>query len=460
MTNFFRWVSHIGISPDDQGDMILKKRTVVYQALMMSGGGLIWGTLAYSFGLTWQSIIPYGYVLLSGVNLIYFSQMRHFRFVKNFQTSISLLLPFMFQCTLGGFVASGAVMLWALLSLVIAVMYQRSSATYFWLALYILFTLISGVLDSDFIRWFGLPQSHQYSILFFVLNITIISAIILWLFNFIYRQKDAAIHQLKETQIQLIQSEKLASLGELTAGIAHEIQNPLNFVHNFSEVNTELIEELNQELDNGNVDEARDLVKNISVNEDKIVHHSRRADAIVKSMLQHSRGSSGKRTLTDINAFIDEYLRLAYHGMRAKDKLFNATMETDFDDSVGKLNIVAQDIGRVILNLINNAFYAVNEKQKAESGKPDSSYEPIVTVSTKAHGNKILISVKDNGPGVPDSIKEKIFQPFFTTKPTGQGTGLGLSMSYDIVKAHGGELKVETKEGEGSEFIVHLPIEK
>jgi signal transduction histidine kinase len=265
-----------------------------------------------------------------------------------------------------------------------------------------------------------------------------------------------ALTDLRQTQSQLIQSEKMASLGELTAGIAHEIQNPLNFVNNFSEVSNELIDEMKSELATGNWQPATEIADEVKQNLEKILHHGKRADGIVKGMLQHSRTGSGNKELTDINALCDEYLRLSYHGLRAKDKSFNAKFESDFDPNFPKINVVPQDIGRVILNLINNAFYVVSQKQKAEIGKPDSTYEPIVTVSTKRNGDKVLISVKDNGNGIPESIKEKIFQPFFTTKPTGQGTGLGLSLSYDIVKAHGGELSVETKEREGSEFIIQL----
>jgi len=250
----------------------------------------------------------------------------------------------------------------------------------------------------------------------------------------------------------------MASLGELTAGIAHEIQNPLNFVNNFSEVNEELLAEMKGELDKDNIDDAKAIADDAIGNQQKILHHGKRADAIVKGMLQHSRSSSGQKEPTDINALADEYLRLAYHGLRAKDKTFNAKFETDFDASLPKINVVSQDIGRVILNLINNAFYAVSEKQKAESAKADSDYEPTVTVTTKNLAEKIEISVQDNGNGIPDSIKEKIFQPFFTTKPTGQGTGLGLSLSYDIVKAHEGEFNVETKEGLGSVFVITLPF--
>ncbi|HNA92934.1 MAG TPA: ATP-binding protein, partial [Chitinophagaceae bacterium] len=258
----------------------------------------------------------------------------------------------------------------------------------------------------------------------------------------------------------LIQSEKMASLGELTAGIAHEIQNPLNFVNNFSEVSKELLDEMKDAMDKGETEEAKEIMQDVINNLEKINHHGKRADGIVKGMLQHSRSSSGQKELTDINALCDEYLRLSYHGLRAKDKTFNAKFETDFDRSLPKINVVPQEIGRVILNLINNAFYAVNEKQKAESQMQKAEhYEPTVTVSTKKDNDKVIISIKDNGTGIPSTIKDKIFQPFFTTKPTGSGTGLGLSLSYDIVtKGHGGELKVETTDGGGSEFVILLSL--
>ncbi|MBC7626772.1 MAG: two-component sensor histidine kinase [Ferruginibacter sp.] len=263
------------------------------------------------------------------------------------------------------------------------------------------------------------------------------------------------VDSLQQTQKQLIESEKMASLGELTAGIAHEIQNPLNFVNNFSEVNTELIEEMQQEIDKGNFAGAKEISNDIKENEKKINHHGKRAGDIVKGMLQHSRNSSAAaKELTDINKLADEYLRLAYHGLRAKDKSFNATMKTDFDQHIGNINIIPQDIGRVILNLITNAFYVVDEKKKSGI----MSYEPTVFVSTKKVNNTIEISVKDNGNGIPQKVMDKIFQPFYTTKPTGKGTGLGLSLSYDIIKAHGGEIKVENKEQEGAAFIIILPV--
>ncbi|MES2004727.1 MAG: ATP-binding protein [Bacteroidota bacterium] len=258
---------------------------------------------------------------------------------------------------------------------------------------------------------------------------------------------------LKSTQSQLIQSEKMASLGELTAGIAHEIQNPLNFVNNFSEVNKELLIELKDEIKKGNYEDVSSIADDVINNEEKINHHGKRADAIVKGMLQHSSSSSGQKEPTDINKLADEYLRLAYHGLRAKDKSFNATMITDYDDSVGMINVIPQDIGRVMLNLITNAFYASSAKASASADK----FDPTIWVSTKKGGSKIFINVKDNGTGIPQKNLDKIFQPFFTTKPTGQGTGLGLSLSYDIVKAHGGELKVETRETEGTKFSIILP---
>ena len=263
---------------------------------------------------------------------------------------------------------------------------------------------------------------------------------------------------MKSTQAQLIQSEKMASLGQLTAGIAHEIQNPLNFVNNFSEINTELVDELKTELTTGHIQQALEIANNIKENGEKINHHGKRADTIVKSMLQHSRTSSGKTELTDINSLADEYLRLSYHGLRAKDKSFNAVTRAEFDDSIGKMSIVPQDIGRALLNVINNAFYAVNEKRKLNI----QGYEPGVAVTTKKLSNKpnsstIEIKVIDNGNGIPKNMLDKIFEPFFTTKPAGQGTGLGLSLAYDIVRAHGGQIKVETSEGQGSEFVIQLP---
>ncbi|ASU31982.1 sensor histidine kinase [Mucilaginibacter xinganensis] len=263
------------------------------------------------------------------------------------------------------------------------------------------------------------------------------------------------VEELKATQDQLIQSEKMASLGELTAGIAHEIQNPLNFVNNFSEVSMELIDEMEEELNKGDKEEAIAIAADIKQNLEKIRHHGRRADGIVKGMLQHSRASSTTKEPADINKLADEYLRLSYHGLRAKDKSFNANLVTHFGDNLPLVNMVPQDVGRVLLNLFNNAFYAVQQKEKTAG--PD--FKPTVEINTAIKGKSLEIKVKDNGTGIPDEIREKIMQPFFTTKPTGEGTGLGLSLSYDIiVKGHQGKIDIATKEGEFTEFTILLPL--
>jgi two-component system NtrC family sensor kinase len=265
-----------------------------------------------------------------------------------------------------------------------------------------------------------------------------------------------SLTELKATQTQLIQSEKMASLGELTAGIAHEIQNPLNFVNNFSEVSAELIDEVDEELAKGDIEEARAIAADVKQNLEKIRHHGKRADSIVKGMLEHSKVGTGKKVPTDINALADEFLKLSYHGLRAKDKNFNAELITNFDEQLPKVNIAQQDIGRVLLNLFNNAFYAVNQKQKTAG----ADYKPTVEITTFAPPSGGWgAKVKDNGNGIPDAIKDKIMQPFFTTKPTGEGTGLGLSLSYDIVvKGHNGSITVDTKENEFTEFTVTIPI--
>jgi signal transduction histidine kinase len=266
---------------------------------------------------------------------------------------------------------------------------------------------------------------------------------------------EATLEKLKSTQTQLIQSEKMASLGELTAGIAHEIQNPLNFVNNFSEVSVELLDELTEEAKAGHTEDVMAIAGDLTQNLEKIRHHGKRADAIVKGMLQHSQSGSGIKAPANLNALADEYLRLSYHGLRSKDKSFNAETVTHFDEDLPLINVIPQDIGRVMLNLFNNAFYAVNQKQKMAG----NDYKPEVSVSTSTEKNNLVINVRDNGIGIPDAIKEKIMQPFFTTKPTGEGTGLGLSLTYDmVVKGHGGTIRVNSVEGEGSEFIITLPV--
>jgi len=316
-------------------------------------------------------------------------------------------------------------------------------------------------------REIAFQNRTKFYALLAILGVVLLIAFILYRNN---RQKqvdnavlEKTLSTLQSTQAQLIQSEKLASLGELTAGIAHEIQNPLNFVNNFSELSVELLEEMETEFKAGKPDDAFEIAADLKINLNKINHHGQRASAIVKGMLEHSRASTGVKEATDLNALADEYLRLVYHGLRAKDANFNATLETHFDPDLPLVSVVPQDIGRVLLNLINNAFYAVAERSRSavnEKAKLEiAGYAPTVIVSTRKLADSIEISVKDNGNGIPENIKDKIFQPFFTTKPTGQGTGLGLSLAYDIVtKGHGGTVDVESKEGEGTEFICQLPI--
>jgi len=318
-------------------------------------------------------------------------------------------------------------------------------------------------------------QKNRYQLIggILILAFVLVVALLIWRNNLSQRKKNrvldeqkeqliqqrdelqSTLAELKTTQTQLIQSEKMASLGELTAGIAHEIQNPLNFVNNFSEVSIELLDELKEEAQAGHTDDVIAIATDLTQNLEKINHHGKRADFIVKGMLQHSRTGTGEKQPTDINVLADEFLRLSYHGLRAKDKNFNAELVTNFDENLPKVNVAQQDIGRVLLNLFNNAFYAVNQKQKTAG--PD--YKPEVAVSTTIEKNHLIITVKDNGNGIPDAIKDKIMQPFFTTKPTGEGTGLGLSLSYDIVvKGHGGTITVDTKENEFTEFTVLLPL--
>jgi signal transduction histidine kinase len=269
------------------------------------------------------------------------------------------------------------------------------------------------------------------------------------------RDLQTSIKNLEATQKQLVQSEKMASLGELTAGIAHEIQNPLNFVNNFAEVNEELLAEASESLDKNDIEDVRDLLVSIRENEGKIRHHGKRADSIVKGMLQHSRTGTGEKELTDINDLVDEYIRLSFHGYRAKDKLFNAQIDTSFDPDAGKVAVIPQDLGRVLLNVFNNAFYAMSKRKQASG----DDYASLLTVSTQRKPSEVLIRIRDNGGGIPASIKEKIFNPFFTTKPTGEGTGLGLSLSYEIItRGHGGTMDVHTTEGDSTEFTIRLPI--
>jgi two-component system, NtrC family, sensor kinase len=378
------------------------------------------------------------------------------------QHAVSFLIQAYFQ---GGLMAPAPAAFFLLPAVAMLILGKKPAV--WWVSISVIMTTIFLIYESS-IGPLQIGYDQEKQKMFFYSSLVGTNVTIFFILLVYENSKNRALESIQKknadlisTQSQLIQAEKMASLGELTAGIAHEIQNPLNFVNNFSDVNTELIDEMQLEMDKGNLEDAKAISNDIKENELKINHHGKRADAIVKGMLQHSRINNGIKEPTDINALAEEYLRLAYHGLRAKDKSFNATLKTDFDPSIGQINAIPQDLGRVVLNLINNAFYAVNEKQQQQPG----GYEPTVTVSTNviilpSGGPRVVkISVADNGNGIPQKVLDKIYQPFFTTKPSGQGTGLGLSMSYEIVnKGHGGELKVETKEGEGSVFTILLPV--
>jgi signal transduction histidine kinase len=384
-------------------------------------------------------------------------------------------LSFIIQAYFQGGLMAPAPAAFFLLPAVSMLILGKKSATW-WVGISVVMTTIFLLYESS-IGSLPIGYDLEKQRLFFYSSLVGTNVTIFFILLVYENSKNRALESIQKknadlisTQSQLIQAEKMASLGELTAGIAHEIQNPLNFVNNFSEVNAELIDEMQLEMDKGNLEDAKAISNDIKENELKINHHGKRADAIVKGMLQHSRSSSGIKEPTDINALAEEYLRLAYHGLRAKDKTFNATLKTDFDPSIGQIRAIPQDLGRVVLNLINNAFYAVDEKNRLRNPEGfialqgSDNYVPTVTVTTSRSittegRGEVRISVADNGNGIPQNVIDKIYQPFFTTKPSGQGTGLGLSMSYEIVnKGHGGELKVETKEGKGSVFTIFLPV--
>jgi signal transduction histidine kinase len=454
--------------------------------------GLIYSAIYVLLGVNQAAFATLIYIGFSALNLILFYFNKNYYLFRNIQLISILLFPLMAHTANGGFEQSSVVVLAAMLSPLGALMFHTPKAARVFFFFFILLLFLSAVLDL-FVPIPRIDIPKEVKMIFFFFNLTTITSISFFLLLKFVTDKDKykhllqsknielliekqrveeALSELKITQDQLIQQEKLASLGELTAGIAHEIQNPLNFVNNFSEVNEELICEMIEEMEKGNLKEAKKLAKSLIDNEQRINNHGKRADAIVKGMLQHSRSSSGQKEPTDVNALADEYLRLSYHGLRAKDKTFNAELKTQFDPGLPKVNIIPQDIGRVLLNLINNAFYACAERSRTtETGKnlavygsisSSDHYKPAVTVSTKNLGDKIEILVRDNGNGIPEEIKNKIFQPFFTTKPTGQGTGLGLSLSYDIItKGHGGELKLKTQSAaeheKGTTFVILLP---
>ena len=470
-------LARIGADPADTNDIRLQKTLLVTFTLLISSLATLWGILYLYFDEPLAASIPLSYAATSLISTIIFALVRRYRLFRFSQLLFCLLLPFLLMLALGGFANSSAVVLWSLTSPLGALVFAGRRQALWWFLAY-LCLVAGGIAMEGYVR----PSNHlppAVVTVFFAMNISGTSAVVFIVLHHFVGEKDVAqlllgkknrelekaYHDLKATQAQLIQSEKMASLGQLTAGIAHEIKNPLNFVHNFAELNVQLARELQDELRNNpdaRLAAVEDVLEDMDANAGRIARHSRRADAIVQSMMQHARGPTGERALTDINALLDEYVHLAYHGMQAQQAGFEVTVEHDYDDSVGTLAVVPQEIGRVFLNLMNNAFYAMHEKALAMN----EPYTPTVTISTRlvkassdaaTSAESVLIGIADNGPGIPSDVKDKIFEPFFTTKPTGSGTGLGLSLAYDIVmQGHGGTLTVESEEGEGATFIITL----
>ena len=458
-------IARIGAGPADTDEVRFQKTLLVASTLLISSAGILWGAIYLYIDEPLAASIPLSYSAASLVSTIIFAVVRRYRLFRFCQLLFILLLPFLLMLALGGFANSSAVVLWSLTAPLGAMVFADRRQALWWFLAYVSL-VVGGIAMEGYVHpTNNLPPAVV--ITFFVMNITAPSVVVFILLHYFVGQKnhammllgkkhrelDEAYNELKTTQAQLIQSEKMASLGRLTAGIAHEIKNPLNFVNNFAEINEELAQELREALAKGeNVD---DLLADLEQNAQVIAQHGKRADGIVHAMMQHASGGTGQREPTDINALVEEQLNLAYHGKLALMTGFNVTLKRNLDAEAGTVEVVPQEIGRVLLNLLGNAFDAVHEHAVSVNG----AYEPTVTVSTRQVEGQLEIRVSDNGPGIPREIREKIFEPFFTTKPTGRGTGLGLSLSYDIVtQGHGGTLTVESTEGEGATFVITLPM--
>ena len=457
--HFWTQMGFVGLDDEE-----FKKRTTAVQlAIFTALGGILYSIVYIALGFPSVIYVIYVYVFVCLLNLIYLRVSHNYAGFGAIQLTLILLFPIAAHLTIGGFIEASGVGIAVFLAPAGALLYAKRNIAR--ICFYVFLIEITGAAVWEYYYGNEQPSLPRGIILsFFVIVFSAVCGIVYFLLeSFLQKQEELrvelrqSLHNLRTTQAQLIQAEKMASLGQLTAGIAHEIQNPLNFVNNFTELNAELTQELIEELAKPVPDQQliEELVKDLIYNQGKIVHHGKRATNIVKGMLEHSRTSIGKHQPTDINALVDEFLHLAYHGQRAKDNTFNVTLITDYGKDLPQIAVIPQDLGRVFLNLLNNAFYAVHKKTLSNSSH---NYQPTVWVSTKKAGKFIRISIKDNGTGIPENVKSNIFQPFFTTKPTGEGTGLGLSLSYDIVTgAHGGAIEVESKVGDGTEFVVSLP---
>ena len=458
LRSLWRWLGFDGLPSED----FKRRTTAIEMGVFMATAGVVYSLVYLALGFANLPIMALLYVASFGINLLLLRFTGWFKLYEQIQLVSALLFPLAGHIQIGGFQNSSMLILAVFLAPAVALLFDTVAVArrYFYAAAATL--MVAGVWD-----YFYAPAEHLPLLVLGVFAVFIplsIFTILYFLMEGFRRKQEElrrelqqSLDHLKTTQAQLVQSEKMASLGELTAGIAHEIQNPLNFVNNFAEVSAELVQELEEEQQKPDRDlglEA-ELLADLRQNLGKITQHGQRAASIVRGMLEHSRQSTGERQPTDLNALTDEYLRLSYHGLRAKDKTFNTTLTTDFDPNLGLVAVVAQDLGRVLLNLFTNAFYAVQQRQK--TGEP--GYQPTVSVSSKCWKNRVELCVRDNGTGMSEAVRQKIFQPFFTTKPAGEGTGLGLSLSYDIItQGHGGTLSVTSQEGKGTEFLITLPI--
>ena len=458
--DFGRWFGFEGLEPDEYNNRL----TTVNMAAFTGFCGLLYSVIYSALGFPSVALVSYVYIGIVLLSFVYLRISKNYLFFRNAFLVLILLLPFAAQLAIGGFFDSSGVILASFITPVCALLItnRRSSRRYFYL-----FILLLAVAASwEYLFLGDAPNIPRGIVLIFYFNnYLFICAIIYFIIEVFLKKNEElqddlkqSLSNLRRTQAKLIQSEKMASLGELTAGIAHEIQNPLNFVNNFAEVNSELLEELREEREKETPNQGlvEEILRDLADNMEKMVYHGKRADSIVKGMLMHSRTGSGEKKRVDVNALADEYMRLAYHGLRAKEKSFNATLEKDFQPQVIEASVRPQDFGRVLLNIFNNAFYAVRQRKAVEG----EGYRPTVWLRSKLIDNGVEIRIRDNGSGIPDEVRAKIFEPFFTTKPTGQGTGLGLSLSYDIVhNGHGGTLEVESEKGTFTEFIVKVPLD-
>lgn len=461
MLGLIQNIGAIGDVPGDDSEALLKHRILLFAGLLMSSGGLLWGLICVYFGLLWQSFIPFGYVVTTAANFLFLMATKDFRVARDIQITASLLLPFAFQWGLGGFIASGAVMLWAMLALIGVLALSRPVHGWFWLASYIALIILSVLLEPRLSIADGLG-APALSTVFFAMNTAVVTSIVFLLTHFFVQRRNQALLELEASKNALVQSEKMAALGQLTAGVAHEIKNPLNFMNNFSDTSVELLEELRvllepltEQVEKDRADEINELIEFLTSDLGSIASHGKRADSIIRNMLQHARRDSALLVETDINEIVAEASNLAYHAERAVDSEFEVKLGCAYVVDLPTIKVAPQALTRVLINLYANAFFSVRRKNEI----PADGFIPTVTTTTRRQGSGIEILIRDNGIGIPAAHLDRLFEPFFTTKSPGEGTGLGLSISHEIVaKQLGGTLSAISDAGEYAEFKIWLPL--